>query len=70
MNRYCISESCIVIRDYMVTANSEEEAKEKFKSGEFDYSPSVYNEDVDGSHQIEEVELYEENIDDEWFIYV
>ena len=48
----------------MVTANSEEEAKEKFRSGEFDYSPSVYNEDVDGSHQIEDVELYEENIDD------
>ena len=63
MNRYCISESCIIIRDYMVTANSEEEAKEKFNLGEFDYSPS-YNEDVSGSHQIEDIELYEENIDD------
>jgi hypothetical protein len=46
----------------MVNANSEEEAKEKFNSGEFDHSPS-YNEDVSGSHQIEEIELYEENID-------
>ena len=62
MNTYCISESCIILRDYMVDANSEEEAKEKFNSGEFDYSPS-YNEDVSGSHQIEEIELYEENID-------
>ena len=62
MNTYCISESCIIVRDYMVNANSEEEAKEKFNSGEFDYSPS-YNEDVSGSHQIEEVQLYEENID-------
>ena len=62
MNTYCISESCIIVRDYMVDANSEEEAKEKFNSGEFDYSPS-YNEDVSGSHQIEEIELYEENID-------
>ena len=65
MNRYCISESCIVVRDYMVIANSKEEAEEKFNSGEFDYSPSVYNEDVSESHQIEKVELYEENIDDE-----
>ena len=62
MNTYCISESCIIVRDYMVNANSEEEAKEKFNSGEFDYSPS-YNEDVSGSHQIEDIELYEENID-------
>ena len=64
MNRYCISESCIIIRDYMVTANSEEEAKEKFRSGDFDYLPNFFSEDVDGSHQIEDVELYEENIDD------
>ena len=62
MNTYCISESCIIVRDYMVNANSEEEAKKKFNSGEFDYSPS-YNEDVSGSHQIEDIELYEENID-------
>ena len=62
MNTYCISESCIIVRDYMVNANSEEEAKEKFNSGEFDYCPS-YNEDVSGSHQIEDIELYEENID-------
>ena len=63
MNTYCISESCIIVRDYMVNANSKEEAKEKFNSGEFDYLPS-YNEDVGGSHQIEEIKLYEENIDD------
>ena len=62
MNTYCISESCIIVRDYMVNANSEEEAKEKFNSGEFDYSPS-YNEEVSGSHQIEDIELYEEDID-------
>ena len=36
--------------------------KNQSGSGEFDYSPS-YNEDVSGSHQIEEIELYEENID-------
>jgi hypothetical protein len=48
----------------MVTANSEEEAKEKFRSGDFDYLPNCFSEDVDGSHQIEDVELYEENIDD------
>ena len=65
MNRYCISESCIIIRDYMVTANSEKEAKEKFRSGDFDYLPNCFSEDVDGSHQIEDVELYEENIDNE-----
>ena len=35
MNTYCISESCIIVRDYMVNANSEEEAKKKFNSGEW-----------------------------------
>ena len=64
MNRYCISESCIIIRDYMITANSEEEAKEKFRSGDFDYLSNCFSEDVDESHQIEDVELYEENIND------
>ena len=67
MNRYCISESCIVVRDYMVDASSEEEAREKFRQEGGDYSPNDYNEEVSGSHQIEEVELYEENIDDDWF---
>ena len=62
MNTYCISESCIIVKDYMVNANSEEEAKKKFNSGEFYYSPS-YNEEVSGSHQIEDIELYEEDID-------
>ena len=45
---------------YRVTANSEEEAKEKFRSGNFDYLPNCFSEDVDGSHQIEEVEFIEE----------
>ena len=37
MNRYCILESCIVVRDYMVDANSEEEAREKFREECGDY---------------------------------
>ena len=57
MNRYCISESCIVVRDYMVDANSEEEAREKFRQEGGDYCPNDYNEEVSGSHQIEELEL-------------
>ena len=64
MNRYCISESCIVVRDYMVDANSEEEAREKFRQEGGDYCPNDYNEDVSGSHQIEEIELYEKDLQD------
>ena len=64
MNRYCISESCKVVRDYMVDANSEEEAREKFRQEGGDYCPNDYNEEVSGSHQIEEIELYEEDLQD------
>ena len=64
MNRYCISESCIVVRGYMVDAYSEEEAREKFRQEGGDYCPNDYNEEVSGSHQIEEIELYEEDLQD------
>ena len=64
MNSYCISDSCIVVLDYMVDANSEEEAREKFEQEGGDYCPNDYNEEVSGSHQIEEIELYEEDLED------
>ena len=64
MNRYCISESCIVVRDYMVDANSEEEAREKFRQEGGEYCSNDYNEEISGSHQIEEIELYEEDLQD------
>ena len=64
MNRYSISESCIIVRDYMVDANSEEEAREKFRQEGGDYCPNDYNEEVSGSHQIEEIELYEKDLQD------
>ena len=64
MNRYCISESCIVVRDYMVDAYSEEEAREKIRQEGGDYCPNDYNEEVSGSHQIEEIELYEKDLQD------
>ena len=64
MNRYSISESCIIVRDYIVDANSEEEAREKFRQEGGDYCPNDYNEEVSGSHQIEEIELYEEDLQD------
>ena len=64
MKRYCISESCIVVRDYMVDAYSEEEAREKFRQEGGDYCPNDYNEEVSGSHQIEEIELYEKDLQD------
>ena len=64
MNRYCISESCIVVRDYMVDANSEEEAREKFRQEGGEYCPNDNNEEISGSHQIEEIELYEEDLQD------
>ena len=64
MNRYCISDSCIVVRDYMVDAYSEEEAREKFRQEGGDYCPNDYNEEVSGSHQIEEIELYEKDLQD------
>ena len=48
----------------MVDANSEEEAREKFRQEGGDYCPNDYNEEVSGSHQIEEIELYEEDLQD------
>ena len=61
MNRYFITESAIIKRVYSVEANSEEEAKEKFRKEGGNYCPSAFEtEDVDGSHQIEDVEFLEE----------
>ena len=61
MNRYFITESAIIKRVYSIEANSEEEAKEKFKAEGGNYCPpSGESEDVDGSHQIEDVEFLEE----------
>ena len=61
INEYYITESAIIKRVYSVKANSKEEAKEKFKKEGGDYLPPTdESEDVDGSHQIEEVEFIEE----------
>ena len=61
INEYYITESAIIKRVYSVQANSEEEAKEKFNKEGGDYLPPTdQSEDVDGSHQIEEVEFIEE----------
>ena len=61
MKTYYITESAIIKRVYSVKANSEEEAKEKFNKEGGDYlPPSDESEEVDGSHQIEEVEFIEE----------
>ena len=61
INDYSITESAIIKRIYSVKANSEEEAKEKFNKEGGDYLPPTdESEDVDGSHQIEEVEFIEE----------
>ena len=61
INEYYITESAIIKRVYSVKAHSVEEAKEKFnKEGGFYHPPIGESEDVDGSHQIEEVEFIEE----------
>tara|TARA_R100000734_G_scaffold2485_1_gene2533 strand:+ start:270 stop:467 length:198 start_codon:yes stop_codon:yes gene_type:complete len=61
INKYYITESAIIKRVYSVKANSEEEAKEKFNKEGGDYLPPLdESEDVDGSHQIEDVEFIEE----------
>ena len=61
INEYYITESAIIKRVYSVKAHSVEEAKEKFnKEGGFYHPPVGESEDVDGSHQIEEVEFIEE----------
>ena len=61
INEYLITESAIIKRVYSVKANSKEEAKEKFNKEGGDYlPPSDESEEVDGSHQIEDVEFIEE----------
>tara|TARA_Y100000289_G_scaffold55248_1_gene58150 strand:- start:56 stop:250 length:195 start_codon:yes stop_codon:yes gene_type:complete len=60
INEYYITESAIIKRVYSVKANSKEEAKEKFNKEGGDYILPDETEDVDGSHQIEEVEFIEE----------
>ena len=60
INEYYITESAIIKRVYSVKANSIEEAKEKFNKEGGDYCFPDGSEDVDGSHQIEEVEFIEE----------
>ena len=61
INEYYITESAIIKRVFSVNANSVEEAKEKFKKEGGNYCPPAFEtEDVDGSHQIEEVEFIEE----------
>ena len=60
MKTYYITESAIIKRVYSVKAHSVEEAKEKFNKEGGDYCFPDGSEDVDGSHQIEEVEFIEE----------
>ena len=61
INEYYITESAIIKRVYSVKANSIEEAKEKFNKESGDYLPPTdESEDVDGSHQIEDVEFIKE----------
>ena len=60
INEYYITESAIIKRVYSVKAHSVEEAKEKFNKEGGDYCFPDGSEDVDGSHQIEEVEFIEE----------
>ena len=61
INKYYITESAIIKRVYSVKANSVKEAKEKFNKEGGDYLPPTdESEDVDGSHQIEEVQFIEE----------
>ena len=60
INEYYITESAIIKRVYSVKAHSVEEAKEKFNKEGGEYCFPDGSEDVDGSHQIEEVEFIEE----------
>ena len=61
INEYYITESAIIKRVYSVKANSVEEAKEKFNKESGDYLPPTgESEDVDGSHQIEDVVFIKE----------
>ena len=61
INEYYITESAIIKRVYSVKANSVEEAKEKFNKEGGEYLPLTgESEEVDGSHQIEDVEFIKE----------
>tara|TARA_R100001510_G_scaffold52251_1_gene52799 strand:+ start:55 stop:246 length:192 start_codon:yes stop_codon:yes gene_type:complete len=59
INKYHITESAIIKRVYSVEANSKEEAELKHNKG-LSITDSYNDEDVDGSHQIEEIEFIEE----------
>ena len=59
INKYYITESAIIKRVYSVEANSKEEAELKHNKG-LSITDSYNDEDVDGSHQIEEIEFIEE----------
>ena len=60
INEYYITESAIIKRVFSVKAHSVEEANEKFNKEGGEYCLPDESEDVDGSHQIEEVEFIEE----------
>ena len=61
MKIYYITESAIIKRIFSVKANSVEEAKAKFNKQGGEYLPPAgESEEVDGSHQIENVEFIEE----------
>ena len=54
MTTYIIKESCVLIRRYTVEADSKEEARSKHDQG-LSTTDSYYDEDADGSHQVEEI---------------
>ena len=54
MTTYIIKESCVLVRRYTVEADSKEEARSKPDQG-LSTTDSYYDEDADGSHQIEEI---------------
>ena len=54
MKTYIIKESCVLVRKYTIEANSKEEARLKHDRG-LSTTDSYYDEDTDGSHQIEEI---------------
>ena len=60
MTTYIIKESCVLVRRYTVEADSKEEARSKHDQG-LSITDSYYDEDADGSHQIEEIVQEESN---------
>ncbi len=54
MKTFIIKESCVLVRRYTVEANSKEEARLKHDQG-LSTTDSYNDQDVDGSHQVEEV---------------